>query len=199
MYSYESYYSDTIAANDFARIEAFLTECDHSTDPAAINMQWSAPAGFLYNVRHGLRWRTDQGKIFLILEQDRPVAVSCIEFSEHSPTWAVGGVRTWITPAHRSRQMAKFFLDQQLDWAAERNCNFILLTFNDYNQAAWRAVKSDAKYRRAANWSTWWDDCYAVPEKVQVRSMLQWCVIKPVQCADNQRNAEELILKSATK
>ena len=199
MYQYESYYSDTITPDDFARLESFLKECDHSDDPAAANMQWQKTAGFLYNIKNQLRWRTDQGKIFLILDQGQPVAVSCIEFPEHSHNWAVGGVRTWITPAYRSRQLASFFLNKQMQWAVERNCNFILLTFNDYNKAAWTAVKSDAKYRRAANWSAWWDDCLAAPDQIRVRNTLQWCVIKPVQCNNNHQNLQELIQWSSLK
>lgn len=199
MYQYESFASDTILPDDLARLADFLKECDNSDDPAAVNMQWQEPAGFLYNVKNRLRWRSDQGKIFLILDQGRPVALSCVEFPENSYSWAVGGVRTWITPEYRSRQLANFFLNKHLQWAAERNCNFMLLTFNDYNKAAWTAVAADPKYRRAANWSDWWDDCYAVPQKVQVRHMLQWCVIKPVLSMNNLDNAEELIRWAASK
>lgn len=193
MYRYESYNSDTILPDELDHLAKFLKECDTSDDPAAVNMQWQEPAGFLYNVKTKQRWCRGQGQIFLILDQDRPVAISCVEFPERSYSWAVAGVRTWITPAYRSRQLANFFLNKHLQWAAQQNCNFMLLTFNDYNRAAWLAVDRDPKYRRAANWSDWWDDCYAVPKKIEVRHTLQWCVIKPVKCMDNQVNTKELL------
>lgn len=199
MYLVESYYSDTIVPGEFDRLARFVKECDHSLDPAAVNMQWLAPAGFLHNIKGQLRWRSDQGKIFLILDQEHPVAVSCVEFPESVDSWAVGGVRTWITPTHRSTQLARVFLDQQWQWAVERNCNFMLLTFNDYNKAAWNAVRMAARYRRAANWSTWWDDCLAVPDQILVRNTLQWCVIKPVQCSNNRLNLQELIDWASSK
>lgn len=193
MYQFESYTSDTIRPEAFVKLEEFLRECESSDDPAAVNMGWQSPAGFLYNVKNQLRWRSDQGCIFLVIDQGRPIALSCVEFPEGSYCWAVGGVRTWITPSHRSKQVANFFLNKHLQWAAQRNCSFMLLTFNDYNRAAWTAVAKDPKYRRAANWSDWWDDCLAVPEKLLVRSVYQWCVVKPVKCLDNTKNIEELI------
>lgn len=199
MYQYESYTSDTILPEDFDRLAEFLAECDTSDDPAAINMQWREPAGMLYNIKTQQRWRTDQGKIFLVMDQDRPVAVSCVEYPERSYSWAVGGVRTWITPTYRSKQLANFFLSKHLQWAAQHDCNFMLLTFNDYNRAAWLAVDRDPKYRRVANWSDWWDDCLAVPDPVEVRNTPQWCVIKPVKCQDNQANLEELLAWSVAK
>lgn len=199
MYTYESYCSDTITAEEFTRLENFVAEARISDEPAAPNMNWAEPAGLLYNIKHQLRWRSDQGCIYLVLADNQPVAVSCVEYPEHATTWAVAGVRSWITPAHRSTHVASFFLNIHLKWAAERKCNFVMLTFNDYNRAAWSAVANGSKYRRAAGWSSWWDDCYAMPNQIMVRSTMQWCVIKPVACQDNTNNAAELISWSAAK
>lgn len=193
MYHHETYSSDTITDLELTNIAEFLKEAEYSSEPAAVNMGWNSPAGLLYNIKHKLRWRSDQGLIVLVMDDNKPVAISCVEYPEQQDSWAIGGIRTWITPAYRSKQVAKVFLTIHYDWAKSRGCRFLLLTFNEYNRSAWHAIKNP-KYRSAANWSDWWDDCLAVDQPLVIRNTLQWCVIKPVLCPNNNQN-QELLLK----
>ena len=196
MYHYETYYSDTINDGDLKNIEEFVREAEHSDEPAAVNMGWEPPAGLLYNIRNRLRWRSDQGQIVVITDQSKNVAISCVEYPEGDYTWAIGGIRTWITPEYRSRQIAHHFLSVHYKWAKIRGCKFLLLTFNEYNKSAWHAIK-EPKFRKAANWSSWWDDCLAVEEPLIIRNTTQWVVIKPVICRNNQQNKNDLLAWSA--
>lgn len=196
-YTHKIFCSDSITLDQFDELEQFVAEAEYSTDPAAVNMGWREPAGFLYNIKNSLRWRSDQGMIVLVKDGPRPIAVSAVEYPENVTEWGIGGVRTWITPTYRSQQIANYFLNLHYQYIEARRGSFMLLTFNDYNRAAWSAVSLSPKYRRAANWSSWWDDCYALPAQIVIRHTPQWCVIKPVCCKNNDLNAKELLAWSA--
>lgn len=185
-YSYETYTSDTIDPDNFRRLDDFIAGQMSTTHPAIKNMSWDPNGGFLYNVANRLRWCLDQGKIYVVTADQDIVAISCVEYPEGSFDWAIGGIRTWIAPAYRTTHLPSYVLSKQVDWARERGCKFLLLTFNDYNKAAHTAVMR--RYRNKAGWSNWWDDCIAVPDPVPIRNVPQWCVIKPVQCADHAAN-----------
>lgn len=184
MYSYDSICSDTITPNQLQKLERFVNDnVDHS-EPAAANMGRDNSAGLLYNIDRSLRWRVDQGAIFLIYDNGEPVAISCVEFPENSDQFAIGGIRTWIKRSHRATQIAGYFLDLHTRWARNENCAFMLITFNDYNQAGYLGVKRGPKFRKAAGWSSWWDDCVALEQPINIRNTDQWAVIKPV-CSNN--------------
>lgn len=184
MYSYDSICSDTITANQLRKLEQFIdNNIDHS-EPAAVNMGRDNTAGLLYNIDHRLRWRVDQGAIFLIYDNSEPVAVSCVEFPENSDQFAIGGIRTWIKRSHRGTQIAGYFLDLHTKWARHENCAFMLITFNEYNRAGHTGVQRGQKFRKAAGWSNWWDDCVAIDKPLNIRNTDQWCIIKPV-CSQN--------------
>jgi len=188
-YSYETYNSDTIDPDNFGRLEQFVLE-QSSEHPALKNMAWDPNSGFLYNVASQLRWRTDQGKIYAVTDAGDIVAISCVEYPEGASNWAIGGIRTWVTPAHRQTHLPSYVLGKQVDWARKHDCDFMLLTFNEYNKAAHTTVTK--RYESKAGWSTWWDDCLAVPGPVVIRNVPQWCVIKPVLCSDNTKNLKTL-------
>lgn len=189
MYTFESFASDTICNADFMRLVEFV-ESEQTDSPAFGNMGWNNSAGLLYNIHNKLRWTTTQGRIYIAIHETRIVAVSCIELVG---TWSIGGIRTWITKDHRSSHLPSKILDQQVQWAYTNNCNFLLLTFNNYNQAIHTAVAANTKHRVAAGWSDWWDDCVAVPDQIIIRYTAQWAVIKPVLCSDNTANLTELL------
>lgn len=154
------------------------------------NMAWSQ-SGLLHNIHNQLRWRTDQGMIYVVTANNQIVAVSCVEYPEHATNWAIGGIRTWIVAHHRTTHLPSYILDQQIVWARARSCDFLTLTFNEYNRAAHRAVQKG--YSGKAGWSTWWQDCLAVPAPIKIRNVNQWCVIKPVACSNNKQNLDTLI------
>ena len=184
--------SDTITAAELDKLTAFIIqEIANSTEPAAANMGLNPPAGFLYNIKNQLRWQADAGAVYVIEHDDQIVAVSGVEYAEGATSWAVGGIRTWITPTHRTYQLPGKLLHQQTAWAQAHNCNFMLVTFNDYNRALHTAVQRGI-YSKSLGWSTWWDDCIAVPDPVVIRYTEQWCVIKPVLEQDNSVNLIEL-------
>ena len=196
MFHYETNSSDTITDIELANIAEFVAEAEKSQEPAATNMGWNEPAGLLYNIKNQLRWKTNQGKIVLVLDHDKPVAISCVEYPEHDYTWAIGGIRTWITPQYRARKVAKVFLNVHYNWARSRGCKFLVITFNDYNRSAWHAVKNP-KYRSTANWSDWWDNCVAVDQPLIIRHVPQWCIIKPVLSNSNDKNIEDILAWAA--
>lgn len=191
-YTFISYSSDTVTARQFDQLETFLSESVNLNEPASINMFWE-PQGLLYNIHAKTRWLQDQGAIYLICLHDRPIGVSCVEYPEHSRNFAIGGIRTYIDPLHRGAGAVGAALEQQTIWARDRHCQFMLVTFNDYNRVAHTAVGLGARYRRAAGWSTWWDDCYPVPEPIMVRHTPQWAVIKPILNAENSENCQILV------
>jgi len=185
--------SDNITAAELDKLAAFIDqEITNSTEPAAANMGLASTAGLLYNIKNQLRWQTDVGAIYVAEYNQHVVAVSCVEYSENTRTWAIGGIRTWISPAHRIQKLPGRFLEQQTEWARAHDCNFMLVTFNDYNRALHTAVRRGL-YRASPGWSMWWADCLAVAEQVTIRHTPQWCVIKPIHCCDNQVNLQELI------
>ena len=192
-YTFWSTTSDTITAEEFNRLADFIKrETTASTEPAAANMGSDSTAGFLYNIKNQLRWRSDTGAIYIAEYRGDIAAVSCVEYSENTRTWAIGGIRTWISPAHRIQKLPSQFLEQQAEWAQAHDCNFMLVTFNDYNRALHTAVHRGL-YRVGLGWSMWWADCLAVAKQVTIRYTPQWCVIKPIHCRDNQVNLKELI------
>lgn len=193
MYKFESLTSDTISNNDFSRIVKFI-ESEQNINLAFINMGWNNPAGLLYNIHNKLRWCTNFGRIYIASLDNRIVGISCIELADSLSKWAIGGVRTWIAKEYRGTHLPSAMLSQQVKWAREVGCNFLLLTFNEYNKAAYNAVAAGSKYRIAAGWSVWWDDCIAVPDPILIRCTRQWAIIKPVLCADPATNLLELVI-----
>lgn len=191
-YTIESFTSDTIAPDDFERIETFLCESVNLSEPASVNMFWELP-GLLQNIHTQTRWTSDQGAIYLVLKYNQIIGVSCVEYPEGSREFAIGGIRTYIDPQHRSSGIVGLILEQQTNWALDRQCQFMIVTFNDYNRVAHTAVGMSPKYRRAAGWSSWWDDCYPVPEPLNIRNTLQWAVIKPVLNLNAQENCQALL------
>lgn len=192
MYSYDLICSDTITPNQLKKIERFIADTVDPGEPAAGNMGRDNPAGLLYNIDHKLRWCVDQGAIFLIYDNSEPVAISCVEYPENTDQFAIGGIRTWIKRSHRATQIAGYFLDLHCRWARHENCAFMLITFNDYNRAGYLGVRRGPKFRKAAGWSTWWDDCVALEQPLNIRNTEQWCVIKPIYSDDTASNIKVL-------
>lgn len=199
MYSYESFCSDTVTPSQLKKLEQFLADNTDYTEPAAVNMGRDNSAGLLYNIDHQLRWRVDQGAIFLIYSNNEPVAVSCVELPDNTDQFAIGGIRTWIKSSHRGTQIAGYFLNLHCLWAQQKNCAFLLITFNNYNRAGHTGVQRGSKFRRAAGWSSWWDDCVALDKPLNIRNTDQWCVIKPVCSKDMLHNTEVLSHWATTK
>lgn len=188
-YRITSFTSDQIDQHEYTQLKEFLTiECTDSTEPAAVNMLYSQPSGLMYNIDKQLRWREDQGRIYLMYDNDRVIGVSCVEFPERSQNFAIGGIRTWITQSHRSQALIHLLLDQHRDWAYQRSCKFLLLTFNHYNRAAHLAMFKSSKFRQSIGWSDWWDDCHPVGKPISIRNTDQWCIIKPVHSNDITAN-----------
>lgn len=197
-YSFISYTSDTITHAEFDQLETFLSESVQLNEPASVNMFWE-PQGLLHNIHAKLRWRTDQGRIYLILKDNRPIGVSCVEYPEGSQQFAIGGIRTYLDTANRGAGAVGAVLEQQTVWAQERSCQFMIVTFNGYNRVAHRAVGLSAKYRCAAGWSPWWDDCYAVPEPLNIRHTMQWVVVKPIQLNTDMTEKCQVLVDWANK
>lgn len=192
MYTSKTYNSDTITAEEFDEIETFLMETVDRDEPASVNMCWE-PAGLLHNVKNKSRWRQDQGLIYLIFSYDRAVAISCVEYPENSTQFAIGGIRTYLKPECRATGIMGYVLGEQETWARSKGCDFMVVTFNDYNKTAHTAISLGPKYRRAAGWSAWWDDTWPAPEPVVIRHTRQWAVIKPVLVTDPAQNYQTLL------
>ena len=197
-YTHELICSDTITPNQLKRIEDFIADTLDPSEPAAVNMGRDNPAGLLYNIDHKLRWCVNQGAIFLIYDEGVPVAISCVEFPEDEDIFAIGGIRTWIRSSHRRQQVPGYFLELHRRWAEREQCSFLLITFNDYNRAGHLGVQRSAKFRQAAGWSPWWDDCIALEQPLNIRNVDQWCVIKPV-CSNSAEYNTQLLLDWAAK
>lgn len=193
MYTIGTYTSDEISASDFSRIESFVEkELANTQSKAAGNMSGDLPAGYLYNIKNQLRWRRDCGCLYTASIDDNIVAVSAVEYPEGATDWSVGGVRTWITPEYRTRHAASAIMQHQVEWSRARNCDFMLLTFNEYNKAVNTALQRGFGYLKSRGWNDWWEDCVPVPGTVVVRNTVQWAVIKPVLCMDAASNLLKL-------
>jgi len=192
-YLFKTHASDSITLEEYQELAGFVHSQEGDPSPAYENMLDLAPAGFLYNIRTQQRWRSDQGKIYAATDQQNNIlAVSCVEYPENSVEWALGGIRTWIVKSHRGTHLPSAMLSEQVQWCAERGCRFMLLTFNEYNRRAHTALRLTPTQRRASGWSTWWDDCVAVPTPLVIRNTEQWCVIKPVCESNNQENLKKI-------
>lgn len=195
MYTIDSYTSDKIAGSDFSRIEEFVEkELANTESKAAVNMSLTSPSGYLYNIKNQLRWRQDCGCFYTASVDGNIVAVSAVEYPEGATDWSVGGVRTWITPEYRTRHAASAIMQHQVEWSRARNCDFMLLTFNEYNKAVNTGLQRGFEFLRARGWNDWWADCVPVPGTVWVRHTEQWAVIKPVNCTDAASNLQKLEL-----
>lgn len=193
MYTIDTYTSDTITDSDFSRIESFIqAELADTRAEAAVNMAWESPHGYLYNVKNKLRWRSDCGIMHTASIDGNIVAVSAAEYPEDATDWAIGGNRTWINPKYRTRHAASAMMRHQVEWARSRGCDFMLLTFNDYNKSVNLALQRGFSYLKSRGWNDWWQDCVPVPGTLVVRNTVQWAVIKPVLCTDAASNLLKL-------
>ena len=193
-YTVETYNSDTIQPIQYQRIKEYVEmECTKSNHSAVSNMLAWDTSGLLFNIEHKLRWRTDQGKIYLFVDNQTIITISCIEFPENTKDWAIGGSRTWVSAEYRNKHMPSTILKEQSKWAYINNCDFMLLTFNQYNKSAYTSFCYGPRARKKAGWTDWWDDCIAVPNPVKIRHTDQWCIIKPLLPQNNTINLEKLV------
>lgn len=200
MYTIDTYTSDTISDYDFSRIESFVnSELGNTRDEAAVNMAWESPHGYLYNVKNKLRWHSNCGIMNTASVNDAIVAVSAVEYPEDATDWAIGGNRTWISPDYRTRHAASAMMRYQVEWARERDCDFMLLTFNEYNKSVNLALQRGFSYLKSRGWNDWWADCIPVPDTIVVRNTIQWAVIKPVHCDSATNNLQKLELWNKRK
>ena len=192
-YIVETYNSDTIQPIQYQRIKEYIElECTKSNHSAVSNMLSWDTSGLLYNINYKLRWRTDQGQIYLFVDNQQIITISCIEFPENSKEWVIGGSRTWVSSDYRNKHMPSTILKEQSKWAYTNNCDFMLLTFNQYNKSAYTSFCHGPRARKKAGWTNWWDDCVAVPNPVKIRHTDQWCIIKPLLQQNNTINLEKL-------
>ena len=155
----------------------------HPDDPAVVNMTSTPPAGFLYNLDEGIRWKHD-GEIAVVRHVREIVGISCVESSDMHPRLSIGGIRCWIDDQHRSSQLAsRYLLSSNLKWSMEQGKWAMMLTFNHYNRRIYDGICRAASGRLVAVgniWSDWWKDCMPLKRQLNIRNTMQWCVLKPI-------------------
>lgn len=81
------------------------------------------------------KFSSDNGDFHIIYDNDNIVACGGIYRSPFNRHIAIAGVRTWVNPAYRNKALLKeYLLPIHRQWAVDRSCKQIALTFNDYNK-----------------------------------------------------------------
>ena len=191
--------SDNISANQWQDICQFVEvqRLRHPDHPAIDNMLIDHQAGLLFNIKNQLRWTKDQGEITILRHGNIMIGISCVEHTAVAPQLTIGGIRCWLDDQHRQHnQVTRYLLSSNLLWSKLQNAAAMMLTFNDYNKQIYDAIvrKSSAKAAGLGKvWSSWWNDCLAIPNPVNIRHTPQWCVLKPLDHYQTLVIAEALI------
>lgn len=186
MHSIITYCSDTIQSEQFDELQKFINDqhLHSSTHPAFKNMTETSEHGLLFNIKNKCRWCYNDGEISILKFNNAIIGISAVELSLLHPHLSIGGIRCWISPDYRNKQVVtKYLLNSNLEWSRTNNIWAMMLTFNSYNKLIYDGIvrKSIGKSAGIGNiWSNWWNDCLIIDNPIDIRMTSQWCALKPI-------------------
>jgi hypothetical protein len=185
-YSCQRTASNLLSKSDWNDLCSFvdIQSSAHPQHPAVKNMGFDDNSGFLWNIKEKTRWSDNVGEIAILRYGRSVVGVSCVEDSNLNEYLTIGGIRFWIDKRHRTKQQASnYLLRANLDWSRDRGARGMLLSFNDSNKIIYDTIEKKSAGLAAGFgkiWSNWWNDCLVLPNRIEIRNVMQWCVIKPL-------------------
>lgn len=130
--------------NDFFNF--LKNESLNNNDPAYINM-WdddylNKENTLPYLLEKTKKFHRNRGEMFIVYDNNNPIACGGVCKSNINEYIAVGGVRTWISKNYRNKLIAKeYLMPLHKNWAVKRNLKIIAFAFNDYNKNLINAFK----------------------------------------------------------
>lgn len=118
----------SLSLGDAARFYLFCEQLGTRSEPAAKNMA-EVPALL------GTRFGGSRGEMYVVFDGARVVGCSGCYVSEFSDKVGLLGVRSWLEPEYRSRQIIRNRgLPAQRDWMISKGMKQVALSFNEYNR-----------------------------------------------------------------
>ena len=160
----------------------------YKSDPASVNMwhnNWQdRPETFPYLVYLSKRFANDNGQFFVAKLDNEIIAVSGIQISPFDDYVALGGVRSWVNIEHRGKFIiGRHLLPLQKQWAIDKGCKTIALTFNHYNKNLINYFKrSGLGIQKKRNpQSMFYTGVYEVPFTCDIQFTEQWVIYDKIQ------------------
>ena len=117
---------------DFCRSALLDTE-----QPASVNMwddNWSTTTHTLPYLLEVEKRFANNGKFFVLLDDDKIIACSGIYQSDFNQHIAICGIRSWVNKEYRGKfLLGSHLFPAQVKWAKANSYKQIAITFNDYN------------------------------------------------------------------
>ena len=115
-------------------------------DPKHPTENWNArewpknPSSLLYCLIKEKRFGRQDGRLYLVRNQGKIIAVSGVYRSDFHRQIFIAGSRTLTLPEYRARPVRErgalhsdFLFPAQLEWALSQGAKMLLMTFNDHN------------------------------------------------------------------
>jgi hypothetical protein len=140
------------------------------------NENWfNCPNTLPYMLECTDKFRNDNGKFYILLDDNTIVGCSGVYLSGFDFHVAIAGVRTWINKGYRNMALLKkYFFPVQRQWAIEQECKQIALTFNDYNKSLIRIFRMN-KYPRTEI-DLFYNGFNEVEFPTEIKNTKQWVV-----------------------
>ena len=127
-------YSDVDQQDFFNFCQAALLDTEQ---PASINMwdnNWTTATHTLPYLLEVEKRFAENGKFFVLLNNDKIIAGSGIYQSDFDQHIAICGIRSWVNKEYRGQfLLGSHLFPAQVKWAKANGYKQIAITFNDYN------------------------------------------------------------------
>jgi len=169
--------------------KAFFLFCEDASlepfKPAAVNMyddDWENKSNTLpYILEKTDRFNEPSGTFHILTIDNKIVACAGVYISEFDNRVALLGVRTWVHEFYRHRLVVReHVLPLQKQWAIDRGCDVLALTFNDYNKnviKAFQRIRLGENAERLGERSTehlFFQNMNVLDYQVTVKNTPQW-------------------------
>lgn len=163
---------------DFCKQASLKTD-----DPAHKNMyhdNWQDhPEVLPYVLYIHKRFKGDNGDFFVLRVDGIIEAIAGVYISSFDSNVAIGGVRAWVNPQYRAKMLVgHHLLPLHLEWAKEKRCKTIALTFNEYNKRLVNYFKRSGlgvPKERNAN-RMFYNGVHEVPFTCEIQFTEQWVI-----------------------
>jgi len=170
-------YSDVDQQDFFDFCRAALLDAEQ---PASVNMwdnNWPTETHTLPYLLEVEKRFAENGKFFVLLDNDKIIACSGIYQSDFNQHIAICGIRSWVNKEYRGKfLLGSHLFPAQVRWAKFNGYKQIAITFNDYNSKLKNifirngvGVKKDRKED-----SLFYTGVHQVPFPVTIKYTPQW-------------------------
>lgn len=185
-----SIFSDEIVDNDdvVQDIIEFCKEAAGANENASENMSvddWKNKGETLmYLLLIEKRFSKNKGRLDLLYNEDKIIALSGVYISDFDPLVAIGAVRGWILKEYRHTwYLGKYVFPTQCDWAQKQGAKIFLMTFNDYNLPIAKMFERSANGRGVIGIKTghFYKGMELHPKPLLIKNIFQWALKKTLE------------------